>query len=86
MGEFELWAAHSSSSLLRVGLVRGAGAGGFNNPKCGRAVHRKPDNEPDSQTHTIAAGENDREGASERRLQPPLSDEESISPRQMESS
>lgn len=25
MGEFELWAAHSSSSLLRVGLVRGAG-------------------------------------------------------------
>ena len=29
------------------------------------AVHRKPDNEPDSQTHTIAAGEN--EGASEAR-------------------
>ena len=25
MGEFELWAAHSSSSLLRVGFVRGAG-------------------------------------------------------------
>ena len=25
MGEFELWAAHSSSSLLRVGLGRGAG-------------------------------------------------------------
>ena len=48
----------NAAASLRASRARGEAS----------AVHRKPDNEPDSQTHTIAASE------SVGRLQPPLSE------------